>query len=117
VRDTLGASLAEALDLGPLEECPRSFTLSMRVPATAIVEVTTDGGMPDAENPATVGGRLVFGCGMLVRCTLGRDPSGAAPAAWKTTIVAVRAGRTLHFPEQLAPFQRCRAASELQVAL
>jgi hypothetical protein len=28
----------------------------MRVPATAIVEVTTDGGMPDAENPAAVGG-------------------------------------------------------------
>src|SRR5438876_2799925 len=43
IRDTSGAPLAEVCNLGRGEDEPREFGLSIRVPATLVAEITTDG--------------------------------------------------------------------------
>ncbi|HYR69238.1 MAG TPA: hypothetical protein VER77_05100 [Candidatus Dormibacteraeota bacterium] len=103
IRDSSGAPLAEACNLGRQEDGePREFGLSVRVPATLVAEITTDGRY--STRCTTIGGKLVFGRGILIRCMFGEGGE-----AWgshlcgvgKVDIVAVEVGQTILFPDQL----------------
>ena len=103
IRDSSGAPLAEACNLGPRENGnTREFGLSVRVPATLVAEITTDWRF--STPCTTIGGKLVFGRGILIRCMFGEGGE-----AWgshlcgvgKTDIVAVEVGQTILFPDQL----------------
>ena len=103
IRDSSGAPLAEACNLGRQEDGePREFGLSVRVPATLVAEITTDGRY--STRCTTIGGKLVFGRGIVIRCMFGEGGE-----AWgshlcgvgKTDIVAVEVGQTILFPDQL----------------
>jgi hypothetical protein len=72
------------------------------VPTTLVAEITTDGRY--STRCTTIGGKLVFGRGILIRCMFGEGGE-----AWgshlcgvgKTDIVAVEVGQTILFPDQL----------------
>ena len=104
IRDTSGAPLAEACNFGRCEEEPCEFGLSVRVPATLVAAVTTDGSYAGPDSCTTIGGSLIFGRGILIRCMFGEGG-----VAWgshlcqvgKADIVAVEAGQTIQFPDQL----------------
>ena len=104
VRDSSGAPLAEACNLGRCEDQPRRFSISIRVPTTLVAEIATvHANCPEADGQATVGGRLIFGRGILVRCTFGEggDSWGRSPLrVSKTDIVAIEVGQSLRFPDQ-----------------
>ena len=109
-RDANGLPLAGASSLGIFDNRPLRFSVSLHVPATVIVEVTTEGRMPGLRAPAAVGGKLVFGGGIVVRCSFG-EASGRYPGAGQGEIVAVTPGRALHFPQRLAPFPASMAST------
>src|SRR5881396_284351 len=104
IRDTSGTPLAEACNFGRCEDEPRGFGLSVRIPATLVAEVTTDGNYAQPDSCTTIGGSLIFGRGILIRCMFGEGGE-----AWgnhlcqvgKTDIVAVEAGQTILFPDKL----------------
>jgi hypothetical protein len=104
IRDTSGVPLAEACNFGRCEEEPRGFGLSIRVPATLVAEITTDGNYASPDSRTTIGGRLVFGRGILIRCMFGEGGE-----AWgshlcqvgRADIVAVETGQTILFPDQI----------------
>src|SRR5437667_8581282 len=101
IRDTSGAPLAEVCNLGRGEDEPREFGLSVRVPATLVAEITTDA---RRSGLCIIGGKLVFGRGVLIRCMFGEGGAGWGShlcGVGKTDIVAVEAGQTILFPDQL----------------
>jgi hypothetical protein len=102
IRDSSGAPLAEACNLGRKESEPREFGLSVRVPATLVAEITTDGRY--STRSTTIGGKLVFGRGILIRCMFGEGGEtwgSHVCGVGKTDIVAVEVGQTILFPDQL----------------
>jgi len=104
IRDTSGAPLAEACNLGRWEDQPRGFGLAVRVPATLVAEVTTDGRCAGPGSCTTIGGRLVFGRGILIRCMFGEGAEtwgGHICGMGKADIVAVETGQTILFPDQI----------------
>src|SRR5882672_5145462 len=104
IRDTSGAPLAEACNFGRCEDEARGFGLSIRVPVTLVAEFTTDGNCIGPNSCTTIGGSLIFGRGILIRCTFGEGGE-----AWgsrlcqvgKADIVAVETGQAIRFPDQL----------------
>ena len=104
IRDTSGAPLAEACNFGRCEDEARGFGLSVRVPVTLVAEITTDWNHAGPGSCTTIGGSLIFGRGILIRCMFGEGGE-----AWgsrlcqvgKVDIVAVEAGQTILFPSRL----------------
>jgi len=103
IRDSSGSPLAEACNLGRQEDDePREFGLSVRVPATLVAEITTDRRF--STTCTTIGGKLVFGRGILIRCMFGEGGEAWGSrlcSVGKTDIVAVEVGQTILFPDQL----------------
>ena len=105
VRDSSGTPLAEACNLGHCEEEPRRFDLSIRVPTTLVTEITTDTTeRSDSRACATIGGKLIFGRGIVIRCMFGLGGESAESRMVrvdKADIVAVEVGQTIHFPDRI----------------
>jgi len=103
IRDSTGSPLAEACHLRGREDQSRRFELSIRVPATLIAEVTTDDFPSETGTHATVGGKMVFGRGILVHCIFGEERDsrgGSSLQVSKADMVAIEVGQTLRFPDQ-----------------
>lgn len=105
IRDSSGMPLAEACHLGRCEDAPLGFGLSIRVPTTLVAEITTDSTVGSDPSPrTTIGGRLIFGRGIVIRCMFGSGEESSGGRLFqmsKADIIAVEAGNTVHFPDQL----------------